>query len=129
VGRPWREVDLFSFMPYWPEGLDEGTKYVVYYRRSCDHCELMFQDDLAPHPELARNVVAIQVPEDVSTMTGPGAWPMPDTTCQMMELPVGSKWIITTPLALRIENGIVRCAEEGDHHECFGLPPDHDHDH
>ena len=44
---------------------------------------------------------------------------MPSTECTMAQLPLGMNYIITSPLALRLENGTIQCAEEGDHKGCF----------
>ncbi len=124
-GTPWREIEIFQFMPRWPEGLDEGLHYVVFYSRTCTHCEDMFYDDLIR--PLGAPVVAIQIPASRTELTGDGAnvWPMPgdlDPNVTLMQLPLGADWsLMTPPLALRVENGIVRCAREGDHKECFEL--------
>ena len=119
AGRPWAEVELFQYLPVWPAGLDEGIRYVIFYSRTCDHCEEMFWSDLIKpyNPP----VVAIEIPGDKETLTAANSWDMPETNCILMNLPLGTDWIITSPLSLRIENGIVTCAEEGDHKECFGL--------
>ena len=110
-----------------PADLDSGTRYVVFYSRSCDHCEEMFTLAFVPDPGLAAMTTAVEIPFDTNRLRSPDAWPMPQTACELLSLPLGCDWIITPPLALRIEDGIVRCANEGDHHECMGLEADHDH--
>ncbi len=120
VGKPWTEVDLFSYMATKPSGLDSGTRYVVFYNRTCDHCEDMFRDDLTD-PQLAAMVTAIEVPASKTQLTSPNAWVMPMNDCELLALPVGCDWIITSPLTLRIVDGIVECATEGDHRECMEL--------
>lgn len=122
IGRPWREVPLLRFMPTWPEGLDEGTRHVTWYSRTCDHCEEMFNVDLATDPGLAERTVAIAIPRPGGFPGSSESWPMPDTACTLMNLPVGPDWVIEPPLTIRIEDGIVRCATEGDHKECMRLP-------
>lgn len=122
VGRPWREFDLFTFMRRWPTSMDQGTRYVVFYGRTCDHCEEMFIFDLSPDPQLSSMVAAVEVPVDRTHLRDEDAsWPMPETACELLALPVGPDWIITTPLTLRIENGVIRCIEEGSHKRCMGL--------
>lgn len=118
VGRPWREVDLFRYLPA-VNGLDDGTHYVSFYSLTCDHCEEMFQE-LATKPALAATVLAIEVPPPPGSDDVDG-FEVPPTACRFAVLPAGTDWIIQTPLALRIENGIVECGEEGDHHACFGM--------
>ena len=120
VGKPWTEVDLFSFMKTKPSGLDAGKRYVVFYSRTCDHCEDMFRDDLTD-PQLAAMVTAIEIPASKTQLTSPNAWVMPMNNCELLALPVGCDWIITAPLALRIVDGVVECATEGDHRECMEL--------
>ena len=77
VGIPWREVELFQYMPTWPAGLDDGERYVVFYSRTCDHCEDMFWGDLIKpyNPP----VVTIEIPADKETLTDANPWEMPET--------------------------------------------------
>lgn len=120
IGRDWREFTLFTFMPAWPTVPINGTHHVVFYRRDCDHCREMFERDFTSDPALARSVTAIEVPYDKSTMTPPGAWRVPATAVESMQMPIGPDYIITTPLAIRIEDGRISCIEEGDHATCLG---------
>lgn len=122
TGRKWQQIELLQFMHTWPKGLDQGTRYVVFFKTDCDHCQDMFYNDLAPNPELASKVTAVQVPVSKMLMNKPdNAWEIPRTRCEMLALPKGIDWIFTTPLSLRIEDGIVTCAEEGDHTKCLDL--------
>jgi hypothetical protein len=119
-GKPWREIDLFGYLPTKPKRLDEGTRYAVFYGRTCDHCEDMFRVDLVM-PALGSITTAIEVPYSKTRLTGPNPWPMVRTECEMLQLPLGCDWIMTTPLTLRIVDGIVECVEEGSHEECMLL--------
>ncbi len=119
VGKPWREIDLFQFMPIWPSDMDGPKRYVVFYSRTCEHCEEMFHFDLIV--PLDAPVTAIEIPTSRTQLTASNAWPLPETDCELMALPLGTTWLMTPPLALRIENGIVTCATEGDHKSCLGL--------
>jgi hypothetical protein len=107
-------------MPIWPKGMDQGTHYVVFYGRTCDHCQEMFELDLMD-AALASKVTAVEVPVDDKIKTSPNAWPMPQTECELLDLPVGITWVLTTPLTLQIVDGVVRCAQEGEHRECMEL--------
>jgi len=122
VGKPWRELDLFKFMPTWPTGLDEAKRYVVFYSRTCEHCRDMFLDDLLI--PLDAPITAIEIPQSRTVMTDPDGWPMPAYKhIEHAALPVGTTlWMITPPLALRLENGVVTCATEGEHKRCLGIP-------
>ncbi len=119
IGRDWREFDLFTFMPRWPTVPTDGTRYVVFYRRDCDHCREMYEDDFARDPELAARTTAIEVPYAKDRMTPPNAWTAPRTGVESMQMPLGPDYIITTPLAIRIEDGRIACIEEGDHATCL----------
>ncbi|MCH8823440.1 MAG: hypothetical protein IH984_08015 [Planctomycetes bacterium] len=124
VGKPWRELEIFQFMPIWPSNMDDGKHYVVFYRRTCDHCEEMFYDDLTD-PDLAAMVTAIEVPEEKDQMRPEDrAWPLPDTDCELLELSIGCDWLIQSPLTIRVEDGIITCAVEGGHKECMELGPE-----
>ncbi|MCH8166164.1 MAG: hypothetical protein IH889_11200 [Planctomycetes bacterium] len=120
IGKPWQEIDLFRYMRKWPKEMDSAKRYVVFYSRTCDHCEEMFLYDLTD-PALGSMVTAVEVPQSKSVLTSSDAWPMPATECELLALPLGCDWIITAPLTITVENGIVTCATEGDHIQCMGL--------
>ncbi len=122
VGKPWREVDLLTFVSPPPSGLDAspGTRYVVFYSRTCDHCEEMFNEDLTD-PALARMVTAVEIPDSPVLMTSRNAWIMPVTGVEHRQLPLGREWIMTSPLTIAVTDGVVTCAEEGGHRKCMGL--------
>ena len=111
VGQGWRDIDLFQVMPKWPKIAPTGTHIVVFYSRTCEHCEAMFLDHLSG--ELETPVTAIEIPISKTEMHDDHAWEMPQTKCELMELPLGCQWIITPPLALTIVDGKVTCAVEG----------------
>lgn len=120
VGQPWREFDLFTFMKRWPAEMDEGTRYVVFYSRSCDHCQEMFEKHLSQ--PLDAPVIAIQIPYNTEQLTGSDPLFNPrdfDSSIEHAALPVGPNWVITAPMALRIEDGVITCAQEGDHTNCL----------
>lgn len=124
VGKPWREAEIFQFFARWPRNLDEDTRYVVFYSKTCEHCLDMFEFDFTR--ELDAPVIAIEIPADRGTLTSPDALPFPSdeqavAVVQHMNLPLGTDWIIQSPLALRIEDGVITCATEGDHKTCLEL--------
>ena len=121
IGKSWRELEIFQFMPVWPENMDDQKRYVVIYSRTCEDCEDMFWNDLVK--PLEPPVIAIEIPADKETLTSPNAWEIPETNCILMNLPLGTDWIISSPMSLRLENGVVTCAEEGDHKGCLELDP------
>jgi hypothetical protein len=122
IGQPWRAIDLFRFMPRWPSQLDRGKRYIIFYRRTCDHCLALFRElEVVP---LDAPVTAVDVPETATEREGPGAWPLPEgLRFELRELPLGCEWMITTPLVVAVEEGVVTCAQEGngDFRRCLGL--------
>ena len=120
IGKPWQEIDLFTYMRKWPKEMDSAKRYVVFYSRTCDHCEAMFWEDLTD-PVLGSMVTAVEVPQSKSVLTSSDAWPMPATECELLALPLGCDWIITAPLTITVENSNVTCTTEGDHIQCMGL--------
>jgi hypothetical protein len=121
TGKPWREVDLFQFMPTWPKDMDRGKRYIIFYRRTCDHCQTMMEEDLLM--PLDGPVTLVEVPESPTVMTMEGAPPLPLTvvTFEQLQLPLGTNWLIETPLVIAIKDGVVTCAQEGAHKKCLGL--------
>lgn len=112
VGKPWREIDLLQFLPQPPRSIDQGTRYVVFYSRSCEHCEQMFWDHLIM--PIGEHVTAVEIP-------GPQTWDMPPTKCELMSLPAGTNWLFTPPLAIKVVDGVVQCASEADHTKCMDV--------
>jgi hypothetical protein len=111
VGKPWREAGIFRLMTRWPAGLDEGVDYVIFYSKTCDHCHALLETHFTG--ELAIPTTAVGIP------AMPGAEPeealeMPCERCALMSLPEGCEWFITAPILMRIENGIIQCATEGE---------------
>jgi hypothetical protein len=109
VGQPWRETELFRFMPVWPRNLDEGRHYVIFYSKTCDHCHLLLENFFAGQPPIS--TVLIEIP--AKSPTGEPPLPMPTKVAQFLSLPKGPDWMITTPLMAAIEDGKVVCAQEG----------------
>jgi len=121
-GRRWTDLDLVRYLRETPDISDEGEFFLVYYSRTCAHCEEMFRNDFRRDAALAARIVAIEIPESTSVMTAPNAWAMPATEVrQFISLPMETNWIITAPLVVRIVDGVVQCAEESDHKTCMNL--------
>ncbi len=79
----------------------------------------MFIEDLSD-PSLGRMTTAVLVPGKREAVPA-GSWDMPITECEMLELPVGCDWIVTTPVAMRVVDGIVEDVAEGEHRAVMGL--------
>jgi hypothetical protein len=121
MGKPWRELEIFQLMPRWPKDMDTGKRYVVFYSRTCEHCQAMLQHDLVI--PLDAPVTAVEIPQSRDVVTAPDAWPMPSLAhVELLTLPLGCSWIITPPLAVTVVDGKVTCANEGDHKACMDVP-------
>ena len=124
IGKRYDEIDLFQLLAQHnkPTNLAEGKRYVVFYSRNCEHCEEMFKADLAPNMSLAATVTAVEIPNSKTLMRDENAWPMPENACELLELPLDCNWVITPPLGVRLEDGVIKCAGEGDvWRECLEL--------
>jgi len=109
IGRPWSEIPLAGWVRGMPGDLDVGTRYVLLYRKDCEHChELMaaFFSGSLPWP-----TTAVAVPEREGFPVV-GALPFVCDECSTAELPVGIDWFIATPALIRLSDGVVECAAE-----------------
>ncbi|MCI0362802.1 MAG: hypothetical protein L0219_02905 [Phycisphaerales bacterium] len=120
VGRSWRDIDLFQLMPRWPKDMDAAKRYVVFYSRTCEHCQEMFELYLII--PLDGPVAAVEIPASPTELRGENPWEMPEAPVEYLELPLGCNWIITSPIVVTVESGTITCATEGANYQtCFGL--------
>lgn len=86
-----------------PADYDQGEWVVIFYRPDCDVChevlELFFTDET-----LAKRTIAIRVPVD----EGGTELPMPCTECHIRHLPAEAGYLITTPVVVKLVDGVVR---------------------
>lgn len=113
AGRRAEHVDLIRWTSGLPDDLNEGKRYLIYFSRTCEHChELLlmhFEFDL-PAP-----TTIIAMPESVEGFVEDGLLENPCLDCgPELELPVGVDWLMTPPIVIAIEDGIVRCAREAE---------------
>lgn len=84
-----------------PAAINSGTWFVLFYREDCEHCHELMQRHFIG--ELATPTLAIAIPD-----TDPAAsLEMPCTQCQVRSLVKGPEYVLTTPVLMRVENGIV----------------------
>ncbi len=111
IGKPWRDLEIAGWVRGAPADLDQGMHFLVFYRKDCPHChdllELHFQGAL-PYPT---TVVAVP---DRGGFPASNVFPMPCTECGQAELPAGVDWFMQTPVVVRLEDGVVKCAAEVD---------------
>ena len=112
VGMPLTEIDLYPYLSGLPENITTGQHYLIFFSRTCDHCQELLLDHFAFHMPVPTTVVA--VPENKDGFETQGTLEQPCETCLELELPVGADWILTPPLLLAIEDGMIICAKEGE---------------
>jgi hypothetical protein len=110
IGKNWRDIDFAGYVKGWPADLNTGRKYIIFFSRTCDHCKALlnfnFFDPPAP-------TILVAVPESKSGFDRGSELPMLCPGCVELELPIGTDWLLTPPLVVALEDGVVRCAAEG----------------
>ena len=94
-----------------PDWIDEDRFHLVFYRSDCDKCHELL-DAFFSGP-LETPVLAVEIPDgDPAAALG-----MPCDECLLHRLPEGTEYVLTTPVLLTVENGIVLAAcEDSDDH-------------
>jgi len=109
IGRPFRDLDIASWITGLPVDLEAGQQYVIFFRKDCEHChELM---EVYFNGSLDWPATAIAVPEREGWPTE-NLQPFPCVECRVAELPAGIDWFLQTPVLVRLADGVVECAAE-----------------
>lgn len=111
-GKRWKDLEIAQLMPEWPDDIDSGEQYVIFFSKSCDHCIELFDLHFAVPPPARTTIVAI--PETKAGFEPDSHLAYYCTDCAELDLPTGCDWIITTPIVVALEDGVVRCASEGE---------------
>jgi len=111
-GQPARNIDLLSWIPNLPATLDDGQQYVILYSRTCEHCYELLLEHFSYDPPAATTLVAI--PEMKDGFIEDGQIENPCIDCLELELPIGVDWLMTPPIVIAIENGVITCAQEAE---------------
>lgn len=109
IGKRWADLDIAGWVRGGPAQLDQGTRYLVLYRKDCEHCHLLFElyfSDVLPYP-----TTLIAVPDRAGFPTQ-GVQDVPCTECTFAELPTGCDWFFQTPVVVKLADGTVECAVE-----------------
>jgi len=115
VGQSIDTIDLFGWVAIWPQDIHVGKQYVIFYAKTCDHCEnLLYLDTFF---DLRIPTTLVSIPESKEGFFTEGLFENPCFDCKETELPIGVDWIIGTPLVVAIENGVVQCANENEEYE------------
>jgi hypothetical protein len=109
IGKQWSELPISSWMMGTTDGIANGPHFVLFYRKDCEHCHALMEAYFAGPLPLPTTAVA--VPERAGFPTV-GVQPFPCGECSKSELPAGVDWFLQTPVLVRLEDGVVRCAAE-----------------
>jgi len=109
VGQPFSELDVAGWIRGLPEDLAEGSQYLLFYRKDCEHCHELMEIFFAEESPLPTTAVA--VPERAGFPTV-GIQPFVCAGCRLAELPAGVDWFLKTPVVVRLSDGVVECAAE-----------------
>ena len=112
IGRPLSSQPIARLLSRpLPDWIDEDRFHLVFYRSDCDKCHELL-DAFFSGP-LETPVLAVEIPDgDPAAALG-----MPCDECLLHRLPEGTEYVLTTPVLLTVENGIVLAAcEDSDDH-------------
>ncbi|MDP7028951.1 MAG: hypothetical protein QF733_01865 [Phycisphaerales bacterium] len=111
-GRRVRDIDLISWVTALPDSLEDGRQYLIFYSRTCEHCHDLLLEYFSYDPPAPTTIVAI--PEMKEGFIEDGQLENPCVDCAEVELPVGVDWLMTPPVVVAIEDGVVQCAQEAE---------------
>ena len=102
VGTRLDTQDLARLMtPAPPTSINTGTWFVMFYREDCEHCHELLQKYFSG--PLKTPTLTIAIPD-----TDPAAsLEMPCSECQQRKLFKGPDYVLTTPVLLKVVDGIV----------------------
>ena len=112
VGRNVRDIDLVNYVEGLADSVQEGRQYLIFFSRTCDHCQMLLEMHFGfgvPVP-----TTLITIPESKDGFETDGILDQPCFDCRELELPVGCDWLMTPPLVLALEDGVVQCAKEAE---------------
>ncbi len=112
VGKQARDIDLVKFVRGLPDDLDEGEQYLIFYSRTCDHCQMLLEFHFGFGSPVPTTLIA--VPENVEGFETEGLLDNPCMDCRPAELPPGVNWIMTPPVVMALRDGEVICVKEAE---------------
>lgn len=110
VGKRFTEIDLAQWVKGWPADLNNGPQYVIFYSRTCDHCQALLDFFFSSAPPAPTTIVAI--PESRDGFATSGILEHHCDGCTELELPTGTEWMMTPPIVVALQDGVVKCAAE-----------------
>ncbi|MEE2972542.1 MAG: hypothetical protein VX672_05405 [Planctomycetota bacterium] len=84
-----------------PDWIDRDRCHLVLYRADCENCHALLEDHFSG--PLETPVIAVEIPDSDPEQ----ALAMPCDACLLHELPAGTQYVVTTPVLLTVENGVV----------------------
>jgi hypothetical protein len=108
IGKPWQEVPLSAWVIGAPDDLAVGPRYLLLYRKDCEHCHELMEVFFTGPLEIPTTAVAVPEREGFPDHELPFAC----SECSNAELPAGVDWFVQTPALVRLFDGIVECASE-----------------
>ena len=112
VGQNVRDIDLINYIDGLADSLQDGQQYLIFYSRTCDHCQMLLELHFGYGSPVPTTIVA--VPEHKNGFETEGTLDQPCMDCRELELSAGCEWLMTPPLMLALDNGVVTCAKEGE---------------
>ncbi|MCA9283785.1 MAG: hypothetical protein KDA22_01120 [Phycisphaerales bacterium] len=131
IGQPVSATAVKTHLPALTALTLEGRSLVVFYNPRCGRCHELFEDlaargafdDAVPGSDGVRvdRVIAVEVPnaegafeaagDELSDIVCPG--------CPRLVLPKGPIWMITPPIAVVVQDGVVTCVAKGEVDDCL----------
>jgi hypothetical protein len=103
VGTRLDTQDLARLMtPAPPPSINTGTWLVMFYREDCEHCHELLQNYFSGPLKTPTLTIAIPDTDPAASME------MPCSECQQRKLFKGPDYVLTTPVLLKITDGIVK---------------------
>ena len=124
LNKTLEQTEISRHLPELPELVGSETTVVMFYSPYCEVCHEIFDNQISPDPPA--RVVAIEVPAagDPSTREMPEKNDVYCPDCVMMNLPGGPMWLITTPVVMTMQDGVITCvstATDADPERCLDL--------
>lgn len=112
VGKQVDDIELLSWIPGLGDDIKHGQQYLIFYSRTCEHCQELLLDHFSFDPPAPTSLIAI--PERADGFNTEGELENPCVDCRELELPIGVDWLMTPPVVVSIEDGRVVCAQEAE---------------
>jgi hypothetical protein len=108
VGKPLRDQPVAALItrPI-PADLEKGRWVVMFFREDCEHCHTVLDRHFTPKVPLPTLLVAVPDADPAASL------PNPCSECQLRTLPKGPDWIISTPVVLLVNDGVVKMMLSG----------------